>query len=109
MNRRAPPAQELYAGGMVVNAALLTNQLIQPVSGHNSVSCCVGIYAVVGARCMSVNGYTEGNRFLVGARSQYEVKVASMKAKRDAIRRGKRSRNLVLVLPFAGQRPLIEV
>ena len=37
------------------------------------------------------------------------MKVASVKAIRDAIVRGKRSGDLVLILPPAGQRPLVEV
>ncbi len=46
-----------------MNTALLTNQLIEPILGHDAVSLGVGIDAMVGARSVAVEGDSETDGF----------------------------------------------
>ena len=64
---------------------------------------------MVGTRGMPIDGDPEADRLSVRSWSKNQVKVACMKAKRNTSIGRKRSGDLVLVLPLAVERPLVQV
>jgi hypothetical protein len=89
-----------------LNITALANQLVEPISGHVTVSLCVCIQAVVSARRVAIYRYPKADCFSVHGGPQDQVKVARMETKRDTRISSKRGSNLVIVLPVAAERPL---
>jgi hypothetical protein len=88
---------------------MLANQLIEAIFRYYAVSVCACVHSVIGARGVAIEGDAEADGLSIRARTQNKVKVARVKAKRDTGPCVQRGCDLVLVLPFAGQGPLVKV
>src|ERR1700749_570133 len=76
---------------------------------HDAVALRVCIDSVILSGRMAIDGDAEVNRLLSAAGTEYKMKIASMKAKHNLAARGLERGYLLVVDPFAGKSPLIQV
>src|ERR1700677_4058371 len=87
---------------------MLPDQLVEAVFVYCAVTACICVHSMVCARGFAVDGHAEANRPSGFGWPENQMKIASVKAVNNGTGGKKRSRNLTLVLPLAGKRPLVQ-
>src|SRR6478735_8116187 len=92
---------------MILDLSRLPYQLIQPVTGDDSVALFVGIFPVLFSGRMAVDGYSIVDGLALGPGTEDKMQIARVESKPDLATRGKACRGLAPDNPAAGERPFV--
>src|SRR6476469_7394406 len=92
---------------MILDLSRLPYQLIQPVTGDDSVALFVGIFPVLFSGRMAVDGYSIVDGLALGRGTEDKMQIARMEAKPDSAARRNACRGLAPDKPAAGKRPFV--
>src|SRR5262245_9118998 len=90
------------------DCALLPDQLVEPLTGHDSRAVGINVRAMVRARRRTIDGDLESDRLAIRSGTQNKVKVPGTVSVDDAAALFLKGRMLVVDGPLAGKSPFVQ-